>query len=264
LLQLVESLGMRAVEIPVHASTGMDLALLDDALRRHPIKACLAAPNFSNPIGSLMPDNAKRDMVRLLARHDVPLVEDDIYGDLHFGDARPRPAKAFDRDGRVMLCSSFSKTLAPGYRVGWCAPGRYREKVERLKFAQTVGTPTLPQMAVADFLENGGYDRHLRRLRRAFAEQVTRVRDAVAEHFPHGTRVSRPQGGFVLWVEMPPGKSALALQARALAQRISIAPGPIFSAKARFSNCVRISAGFPWSHAIDDAIRTLGRIARDL
>ena len=131
------------------------------------MKACLVVHQLLQPLGALMPDDAKRELVKMLARRDIPLIEDDIYGDLHFDGARPRPARAFDRHGLVMLCGSFSKTLAPGYRVGYVAPGRYRDAVERLKFAQTVATPTLPQMAVADFLENGGYERHLRRLRRA-------------------------------------------------------------------------------------------------
>lgn len=261
-LQLVESLGMRVLEVPANAGTGVDLARLDEALRQHPVRACLLVPTFSNPLGALMPDEAKRELVRLLARREVPLIEDDIYGDLGFEGARPRPAKAFDRHGLVMLCTSFSKTLAPGYRVGWVAPGRWRDAVERLKFAQTVGTATLPQMAIADFLENGGYERHLRRLRRALADQVTRVSDAVAEHFPPGTRISRPRGGFLLWVEMPPGKNALELHDRALARGISIAPGPIFSAKQRFSNCLRLSCGWPWTDRMERAIRTLGELAQ--
>ncbi|HEX8796580.1 MAG TPA: PLP-dependent aminotransferase family protein [Polyangiaceae bacterium] len=261
-LQLVESLGLRVVEVPANAGTGVDLARLDEALRQHPVRACLLVPTFSNPLGALMPDDAKRELVRMLARREVPLIEDDIYGDLGFDGARPRPAKAFDRHGLVMLCTSFSKTLAPGYRVGWVAPGRWRDVVERLKFAQTVGTPTLPQMAIADFLENGGYERHLRRLRRSLADQVGRVSDAIAEHFPPGTRISRPRGGFLLWVEMPPGKNALDLHDRALARGISIAPGPIFSAKQRFTNCLRLSCAWPWTDRIERAIRTLGELAR--
>jgi DNA-binding transcriptional MocR family regulator len=269
-LQLIESLEMRALEIPSNAGTGIDLALLDAALRNaagqagQRVKACLVVPNFSNPLGALMPDEAKRELVRMLARRDIPLIEDDVYGDLHFDGARPRPARAFDRHGLVMLCGSFSKTLAPGYRVGYVAPGRYRDAVERLKFAQTVATPTLAQMAIADFLENGGYERHLRRLRRALSEQVARVSEAIAEHFPEGTRISRPRGGFFLWVEMPAGKSGLELHHRALARGVSVAPGPIFSAKQRFTTCIRVSCGFPWSETIERAIRTLGEIARDL
>ncbi|MCC6558391.1 MAG: PLP-dependent aminotransferase family protein [Polyangiaceae bacterium] len=263
ILQLLESLGVRVLEIPARPGAGMDLDALDDALARHPIKAVLAIPNFSNPIGSLMPDEAKERLVEALARREIPLIEDDVYGDLHFGDVRPRPAKAFDRRGLVMLCSSFSKTVAPGYRVGWTAPGRFREQVEWLKFAQSVATSTLPQMAIADFLENGGYDHHLRGLRRRLAAQVARVSEAIAEHFPPGTRVSRPAGGFVLWVELPPGASALALHERALARGISVAPGPIFSAKQRFSNCLRVSCGFPWSDLLDHSIRALGRLAAE-
>jgi DNA-binding transcriptional MocR family regulator len=263
-LQLIESLGMRAIEVPANAGTGMDLPLLHEALKRHPVKACLSVTTFSNPLGALMPDEAKRELVRMLARRDVPLIEDDIYGDLHFDGARPRPARSFDRSGLVMLCGSFSKTLAPGYRVGYVAPGRYRDIVERLKFAQSIATATLPQMAIADFLENGGYERHLRRLRRSIADQVGRVSDAVAEHFPEGTRISRPRGGFLLWVEMPHGKSALVLHDRALAKGVSIAPGPIFSAKQRFSSCLRLSCGWPWSPRVEEAIRTLGALARDL
>jgi DNA-binding transcriptional MocR family regulator len=263
-LQLIESLRMRALEIPAHAGTGIDLAQLDDGLRRHNVKACVVVSNFSNPLGALMPDDAKRELVQILARREVPLIEDDIYGDLHFEGARPRPVRAFDRRGMVMLCASFSKTLAPGYRVGYVLPGRWRDTVERLKFSNTVACPTLPQMAVADFLENGGYERHLRRLRRRVAEQVARVSEAIALHFPEGTRISRPRGGFLLWVEMPAGKSALDLHARAAARGISVAPGPIFSAKQRFASCVRISCGFPWSETIARAIRTLGEIVREL
>jgi DNA-binding transcriptional MocR family regulator len=263
-LQLIEALGLRALEIPASSGDGVDLAALDLALRQQKVGACLLVPTFSNPLGSLMSEDAKKELVRMLARREIPLVEDDIYGDLHWDGARPRPAAAFDEAGLVMLCASFSKTLAPGYRVGYALPGRFRERVERLKFAHTVGTATLPQMAVADFLENGGYDRHLSRLRRKLADQVARTSDAILACFPEGTRISRPRGGFVLWVEMPHGKSALELHARAHAARISIAPGPIFSAKQRFSSCLRVSAGFPWSDVMDTSIRTLGALARQL
>jgi DNA-binding transcriptional MocR family regulator len=264
MLQLIESMGIRALEVPVHPGTGIDLDVLGTLLHQHRVKACLLMTNFSNPSGAIMPDEAKRELVAMLARREIPLIEDDMYGDLQHEGARPRPAKAFDQHGLVMLCASFSKTLAPGYRVGFAMPGRFRDRVERLKFAQTVGTAMLPQMAIADFLENGGYERHLRKLRRALADQVAKTRDAIAACFPQGTRISRPTGGYVLWVEMPPGKSALDLHARALQEKISIAPGPIFSAKQRFSNCFRLSAGFPWSERIERSIRVLGQIAHEI
>jgi DNA-binding transcriptional MocR family regulator len=178
-----------------------------------------------------------------------------------FDAPRPRPARAWDRDGRVIFCGSVSKTLAPGYRVGWIAPGRHQERIEQLKFAFTVASPTLPQMAVAEFLASGGYDRHLRRLRATLRGQVDRVREAIADSFPAGTRVTAPAGGFVVWVELPQGADALELQARAFAKGIAIAPGSIFSARGRFAHCLRLSCGFPWSARIEAAIATVGELA---
>ena len=162
----------------------------------------------------------------------------------------------------MLLCGSISKTLAPGYRIGWVAPGRYRERVERLKFSATVATPTLTQMAVAEFLASGGYDRHLRRLRATLYRQVERMREAVAEYCPAQTRVSQPAGGFVLWVELPPGCDSLELQARALERKIAIAPGPIFSVRRRFDSCLRLSCGSPWSDRLEWAVKTLGELSK--
>lgn len=261
-LQLIEELGLKAVEVPTHPRSGFELDALEQVIRTTPsLKAVLAMPTVSNPLGTVMPDEAKEKLVRLVAKHDLELIEDDAYGELVFDSPRPRPARAWDRDGRVLLCGSISKTLAPGYRVGWIAPGRHQERVEQLKFAFTVASPTLSQMAVAEFLASGGYDRHLRRLRATLRGQVERVREAIADSFPAGTRVTAPQGGFVIWVELPQGADALELQARALAKGIAIAPGQIFSARGRFAHCLRLSCGFPWSAHIAAAIATVGELA---
>jgi DNA-binding transcriptional MocR family regulator len=263
-LQLIESLGMKALEIPTHPRDGLSLDALEDAVAGGEVKAVLATPNFNNPLGSLMSDASKKRLVELLARREIPLIEDDIYGDLHFGPRRPRPAKVFDKHGLVLYCSSFSKTIAPGYRVGWAAPGRYRDRFERLKFAYSVASASLPQLAIAAFLEEGGYDRHVRRMRRMFAEQVTRTAEAIAASFPRNTRVTRPAGGFVLWVELPRSVSALELHRLALARGISVAPGPIFSAKQRYESFIRINCGNPWSERIARAIAEVGAIATRL
>ncbi|WP_394822529.1 PLP-dependent aminotransferase family protein [Pendulispora albinea] len=262
-LQLLEELGLRVIEIPTHPDRGMDLDALKDVLKKAPVRACVAIPNFDNPLGSRMSDEAKERMVRLLAQHDVPLIEDDVYGDMSFDGSRPRPAKAFDRDGRVLLCSSVSKTLAAGYRVGWVVPGRYRALIERMQFSQTVATPTLPQLAVAEYLAGGGYDRHLRSLRTKLRLQVQHFREAIALAFPRGTSISAPQGGFVLWVEMPREIDALAMQAEALRRGVAIAPGPIFSARQRYTNAIRISCGIPWSSRVEEAIAMLGELAHE-
>lgn len=261
-LQIIESLGMKALEIPTDPRNGVVLGALASALRRQKIKACLLVTNFSNPLGSCMPDPHKEALVKLLGRREIPLIEDDIYGDLCFGALRPKTAKAYDRQGLVLLCSSFSKTLAPGYRVGWAAPGRFQAQVESLKFTTSMATATVPQMAIAEFLRGGGYDRYLRKLRRLLMIQVEQMSGAIARYLPPGTKVTRPRGGYVLWIELPHGLNSLELHRRALEQKISIAPGPIFSAKQRYKNFIRLSCGLPWSEKIERAVQTLGELAR--
>jgi DNA-binding transcriptional MocR family regulator len=262
-LQAIEGLGMRAIEVPANPRTGIDLDELESVVRAGSVCGVVVTANISNPLGAVMPDENKLRLVRLAQRNDLPIIEDDVYGELMFDGTRPRPLRAFDHDGRVLLCGSVSKTIAPGYRVGWVAPGRYAETVQRLKFAYSLASPTLPQMAIAEFLASGGYDRHLRRLRSHLAGQVDRYRDIIAQTFPEGTRISAPRGGFVLWVEMPAGTDALSVQARALDHGIAVAPGPIFSPRNRFTSFVRISCGQPMSPRVEAALRTVGEIAAD-
>lgn len=264
LLQIIESLGMKALEIPTHPRDGISLDALALACERERVKACLVMSNVSNPLGSVMPDAAKKRLVKMLAAHGIPLIEDVVYGDLYFARVTPRAAKAYDRHGTVMLCSSFSKTLAPGLRVGWVAPGRYRAQVEKLKFVTSVGNPELLQLVIAEFLESGGYDHQLRSLRRAFAERIERMQHAVGEHFPAGTRVTSPAGGFVLWVQLPAGVDALALYERAMREHISIAPGPMFSASDRYRDCVRLNCGCQWTPTIERSLARLGELAQEL
>jgi DNA-binding transcriptional MocR family regulator len=258
---LQASLGMKALEIPTHPRDGINLEALGHAIKKNRVKACLVVANFNNPLGSCMSDANKKQLVEMLNRREIPLIEDDIYGDIYFGTARPKAAKAFDKEGMVLLCSSFSKTIAPGYRVGWTAPGRFKRQVEHLKSMNTVATATLPQLAIAKFLENGGYDRHLRKLRNALATQVQSVMLAISQHFPKGTRVTRPAGGFVLWVELPKQVDSVDLYRKALEKKISIAPGPIFSAKEKYRNFIRLSCGQPWSDKLEQALVTLGQLA---
>ena len=263
-LQLIEILGFKALEIPTDPRAGVSVEALEDVLSAQRVAACLFVPNFNNPLGGCLPDEGKERLVRLLARHGVPLIEDDIYGDLAFAPQRPKACKAFDRDGNVLLCSSFSKTLAPGYRVGWCAPGRYRAQVERLKLFTNIATATMPQLTIAEFLVTGGYDHHLRRTRKAFQERLERLSDAVCEYFPAGTKLTRPQGGFVLWVELDERIDSLRLHELALREKVAIAPGPIFSASGKYRNCIRLNGEAAWSDRIERAIETLGRLVRQM
>jgi DNA-binding transcriptional MocR family regulator len=263
-LQTIEQMGLKAIEIPTCPRKGISIEALRLALDRWKIKACLVVPNFSNPTGAVMPDERKKRLVQLLAEREVPLIEDDICGDLAHSAPRPKAAKSYDRKGLVMLCSSFSKTLAPGYRVGWVAPGRWREQIEHLKYVNTMATATLPQLAIAEFLEHGNYDHYLRKTRARYAQGIERMTHAVARYFPDGTRVTQPTGGFVLWVEMPKAVDALELHRRALARKILVAPGPLFSPKQAYRNCIRLTCALPWDERLERALVTLGRMANEL
>ena len=261
-LQALERLKMKALEIPVHPRDGLDLAALGKALALHPVKACWFMTSFQNPSGASLAVEKKEALVALLAARSIPLIEDDVYGELYFGQRPPLPAKAFDRKGLVMHCGSFSKTLAPGYRVGWVSPGRFGEQVQRLKLMTTLSASLPAQLALADYLQHGGYDKHLRKLRHAMESQLSSLLAAVARYFPPDVRVSRPAGGYFVWVEFAAGFDALALHEAALAAGISVAPGPIFSARRSFRHCLRLNCGHPWGTRFEEAMRTLGALIR--
>jgi DNA-binding transcriptional MocR family regulator len=263
-LQILQSLGLRALEIPTHPRTGISLEALELALAEHPVKAVLVMPNVSNPIGASMSDAAKKRLVELLAAKNVPLIEDHIYAELHFDATTARPAKAFDRAGNVMLCSSFSKTLAPGLKVGWIEPGRWRDSVRMLKFMSSGGQNELVEVAVAELIESGGYERSLRQLRRRFESQVDLARGVIAEAFPRGTRASRPSGAYIMWVEFPKQVDSVQLFEKLLERGITIAPGPMFSASQRYRNCMRLSVGQAWAERHERALREVGRLAQEL
>ena len=259
-LQALERLRLKAVEVPTDPDTGIDLDALDAAIRRHRPAAVWLMSSFQNPLGATMPEARKQALVRLLAAQAIPLIEDDVYGELHYGPIRPKPAKAWDAEGLVLHCASFSKCLAPGYRIGWAAAGRWSAAVERLKLGSSLSAAVPSQRALADYLAGGRYGRHLRTLRETLIAARDTMIDAIQQHFPAGTRVTRPDGGYFLWVELPPGIDTLALQQAALAHDISLAPGALFSAREDFSHCLRINYGHPDDPRVLPAIATLGAL----
>jgi DNA-binding transcriptional MocR family regulator len=260
-LQVLEALELKVLELPTDARSGLDLAALQRALRAGSIKACLFSSSFNNPLGCTMSDERKKAVLDLLARHRVPLIEDDIYGDIYFGDERPKPFMALDPHGSTIYCSSFSKTIAPGYRIGWIATGRYLTKILERKFAFTMCGPALPQAAMAQFLGSGGYDNHLRRMRRTFRDNIDRMIRTIDRAFPKGTRVSRPDGGFVLWLELPKPLSSRELFEAALKKGVCFVPGDVFSTSHRYDNCLRVSCGSAWNTRIEKGLETLGELA---
>nr|WP_064495808.1 GntR family transcriptional regulator MpaR [Pseudomonas chengduensis] len=263
-LQVLERLQLKAVEIPVHPREGIDLGALSESLKQLPIKACWFMSSLQNPLGASMSEEKKQALYELLVEHLVPLIEDDVYAELYFGSHPPKPVKSFDREGLVMHCSSFSKSLAPGYRIGWVAGGRYAEQIARLKLMITISPSVPAQAALADYLQHGGYDRHLRKLRHALEMQQSAMLASAARHFPASTRVTRPSGGYFLWFEFPERLDSLQLLRLALAQGISLAPGPIFSASQGFRHCARLNYGHPWNPRSEQAMEVLGRLVAGL
>jgi DNA-binding transcriptional MocR family regulator len=258
-LQTLEALDLRALEIPTHPRDGISLDALRFAVRHNEVSACLVISNFNNPLGSCIPDDNKRALVKLLAEHNIPLIENDIFGELHFGDSRPSVAKAYDAKGLVMLCSSFSKTLAPGYRVGWVVPGRFQPTVRWLKYTSSLAAPTLSEHAIAEFMASGSYDPYLRRIRRAYERHIASMSQSVRRVFPEETKLTRPSGGFVLWVELPETVDSLQLYDRSQKAGIAITPGYLFSATDQYRNFIRLNAA-NWSKEADAAVERLGQI----
>ena len=262
-LQTLEAHRLRALEIPTHPRDGISLDALEFAIEHNTIRAVVVISNFNNPLGSMMPDERKKNLVALLAKNNIPLIENDVCGELYFGEKRPLVCKAFDTKGLVILLSSFSKDISPGLRLGWVAAGRYSTEVEWLKFTLSASSPTLPQMAVAEFLEGGRYEQHMRRIRREYAHNVEVMSDAVMRYFPEGTRLTRPAGGFILWVQLPEQVDSLELYKLALQSGITLAPGHVFSATFQFSNFIRLNAA-TFNYVTERALEKLGGMVKDL
>ncbi len=260
-MQTLKGLGMKAMEIPTDPLTGISLEALELALEQWPIKLIQVTPSCNNPLGYIMPEARKRALLNLAQRFDVAILEDDVYGDLAYTYPRPRTIKSFDDDGRVLLCSSFSKTLAPGLRIGWVAPGRYLERVLHMKYISTGSTAPQPQLAIADFIEAGHYQPHLRRMRSQYQRGRDLMIDWVTRYFPEGTRVSRPQGSFLLWVELPEHFDTQRLNRALLEQGVQIAMGSIFSASGKYRNCLRMNYAARPTAVIEAAVRKVGETA---
>lgn len=264
-LLLLETFGLKALEIPTDFRTGMSVDALSSALSApggERVRAVLLTSSHSNPTGATLPEDSRRALAALAQKHDLAIIEDDIYGELSHAGDRPRPIKTFDDSERVITCSSFSKSLAPGARLGWVAGGRYADAIRLRHLTTSVATSASAQRAVAEYLDSGRYTRHLQRVRARCAENVDRVADAVERHFPAGTRMTLPNGGFLLWVVLPAGYDSLVLWERARAARVSIMPGHLFSVTGRYRSSLRLNCSLAWSPRVEAALATLGRLAR--
>ncbi|SDI69508.1 aminotransferase-like domain-containing protein [Chryseobacterium jejuense] len=261
ILQAIQLLGLKAVEIPTHPITGVDLDALKKVLPK--LSACCFVVNYNNPLGFQMPDENKKELVRMLTEHNVPLVEDDVYGNIYFGAGRPKPCKFYDEAGIVMWVGSVSKTLAPGFRVGWVAPGKFKEKIIRQKLVQTVSSPSLFSDVIADFLEHGRYDHHLRMFRKKLYANYLQIQKSVTQYFPDNTKVSEPKGGFMLWLELDKRICTEDLYDEAVNQKVNFAPGRMFSQYNQYQNCMRLNYALEWTDRVESDLEKLGKMIKN-
>jgi DNA-binding transcriptional MocR family regulator len=268
ILQTIEHLKLKLIEVPNNPGSGPNSGIDVDAVRRavraNKLAAAVLMPNFNNPAGSLTPEPAKREIVRILTENNVPIVEDDIYGDLNFTGSRPLSLRTFDESGLVISCGSISKTIAVGFRIGWAVSSQFHVEIARAKFFSAVACPTLQQLVLARYYASGGYERYLRRMRLALASNAQSITECIAQSFPPGTKVARPAGGMVLWVELPPQVDGTELFRTALASRIGTLPGLVFSAKGDFRNYIRLNCGLPWTTTVQRAVQKLGKLVSEM
>ncbi|WP_240702256.1 PLP-dependent aminotransferase family protein [Trinickia terrae] len=265
ILQIIESLGLKAIEIPTDPQTGMSVDALEFAINHMgSIQAVVCMPSVQNPLGSVMPDTLKIKMVELCDKHNMTIIEDDTYGAFLPSPANARPLKAWDKTGNVIYCNSLNKSLSPGLRVGWLIGGKWHKKIEMLMYAVSRHREEMAQLAAADFMAGGAFNRHMRRLNALLTQQRTQFVDAILRYFPAGTVVTRPEAGLLLWISLPDELSTDTLFENALREGIRICPGSIFSNTSKFSNCLRLSAGRPFDAQIDAALKTLARLTREI
>lgn len=264
ILQTVAALHLKVLEVPNLPGQGIDVARLDHLLQQNVVRAAVLVPNFNNPLGSLTSDADKRALVDSCARQRVIIIEDDIYGELAWSGQRPSLLRRWDTRGMVISCSSFSKMLAPGLRLGWLAGNQWTDALVRAKFFSTVGGTSLTQLAMSDYLQRHDLERHLRRLRRVLADNGQRLFEAIARYWPSDTRASEPEGGLSLWAQLPERGDSRVLSKMALSKGIRTSPGVLFSSRGDYVDYVRLSCGLMWNERLDRAMKELGKLVAKL
>lgn len=264
ILRLAHSLGLRVIELPTHPKSGVDIDSLEGWMKKGKLTLCILVSNFCNPMGSCMPDAHKKAVATMAEQYGVPIIEDDVYGELFFGNKRPVTIKAFDKAGMVLWCGSFSKTLVSGYRVGWIEAGRYKKQVELVKHHHTLYCSTVTHEAVGIFLEMGRYEHHLKKLRSELYRNYLQFQRSISLYFPDQTKVTHPTGGMNLWVEFPKNMNTIDLYNEAILNKISISPGRIYTLQHQYNHCLKLSFGMKWNNDLELALKRVGKLAKEL
>lgn len=263
LLQCIEALGLKVLEVPSYPHQGLDLDILEECFQRWHVKAVLSNPNINNPQGFIMPDKHKQRLIELANQYDAAIIEDDVASELYYLGHRPRPLKSFDTQDRVLLCGSLSKTLDSSSRIGWVIAGRYHEQVNYLKYVTTMGSTAIVQAAAAEYLQSQNYERHLRSIRRIYRQRQQFLHELMDQYCSSKTNISHAQGGFLSWIQLPENVEGMWLYEQACQKGISITPGEVFSTQEQFKHHIRLNYA-----TLDDtlenrqAIRILGELIR--
>lgn len=264
ILRLAHTLGLNVIEIPTNPVYGIEVGALEKQMKQNKIKLCILISNFSNPLGCCIPEENKKAIVTLAEHYNVPIIEDDVYSDLFFGEKRPLNCKTFDESGIVLWIGSFSKTLVSGYRVGWLAPGKFKSEIEKTKLFHTLYTGTILHEAVGLFLESGGYEQYLKKVRTVLNNNCKNLQHCIHDYFPHETAFTNPQGGMNLWIEFSQDFDALELYNKAVQNKISITPGRIYTLQNQYNNCIKLSFGMKWNDTTEKSFIKLGKIAKEI
>lgn len=259
-LQALECLELKAIEIPASPIDGINIELLESVIQTWPVKGILLNPSFSNPSGYVCSEEKKQEIVKLISKYDIPLIEDDVFADLEFMGNRPSSIQSYDQEGRVILCSSISKTICPDLRIGWMMPGRYTEKARTLKFISTLCAPCHPQFALAQFLSTSRFERHLRTVTWDYARTQQEISKSIKRWLPEETKATQPEGGFLIWVKLPREVDGLQLYYQTLEEGISITPGEICSPTGRYKNYIRLNHAVASAEQIDFSMKTMARL----
>ena len=256
------ALGLQTVPVPMREE-GPDLAALERALKRPEVKLLYTIPTFHNPLGMTTSVSHRRALLAVAARCGKPVIEDAYEADLGFDGTPVPPLTAFDDAGIVVHLSSFSKSLFPGVRVGAVAAhGRLVDALTVLKQATDLSDAMPLQAALAEFVESGEYDRHLRRMRRVLRGRRDALLEALDEHLPEGSRWTRPDGGYQVWVELPLGIDTSELLPDAVAAGVLFAPGAQFHHDGRPSNALRLTFAQADEAALRRGVKILGDVIR--
>lgn len=259
-LQAIERFGLKAIELSVDSQTGHDLDQLEAIFAEYNVRACWLMVNFQNPTGASLSDEQKKYVVRLADKYDVILIEDDVYSELYFSANKPTSLKAFDEQERVLHCSSFSKSLCPGYRLGWVVSKRFNEKIQKLQLISTLSGSAPIQQGIAHYLQNDSYDNHLRKLRRIMQQRQNLFVNLLKNYFPKHVQYTVPDGGYFVWVKLPNGINSKAVYQALLQKQITVAYGKLFSNDIKYENYLRLNTSMPIDTQLENAIKNIGEL----